>query len=375
MTLFTPRVLAGEDFQSLLDAIAELGYQAIGPTERSGAIEYAPVSSVAEFPLGLVDSAGPGTYALDRSDRPTVFGYVAAAQSWKRYLFPPREHLITISSANGAPVYRSVVPPAPRYAFIGVRACELAAIAIQDRVFLDERYADPRYAARRRDLLLVAVECVRAGETCFCASMGTGPGVTAGADLTLTEVTGADEHWFLVRAGTIVGERLVDALPTTAADDAHVTECERRVAAAAAAMGRELETADIHDVLVENPSHPRWSEVAERCLACTNCTLVCPTCFCSTTADASGLDGLSFSRERRWDSCFTLDFSSLHGHPLRGSIAARYRQWLTHKLANWIDQFGTSGCVGCGRCITWCPAGIDITQEVAAIRDSLEVAT
>jgi sulfhydrogenase subunit beta (sulfur reductase) len=108
--------------------------------------------------------------------------------------------------------------------------------------------------------------------------------------------------------------------------------------------------------------------VASRCLGCANCTLACPTCFCASVSDTTDLEGETAARVRRWDSCFTLDHSYIHGGSVRASLRARYRQWLTHKLASWIDQFGVSGCVGCGRCITWCPVGIDITEEVAAIR-------
>jgi ferredoxin len=124
---------------------------------------------------------------------------------------------------------------------------------------------------------------------------------------------------------------------------------------------------DAERVLKANLEHPRWTEVAKRCLACTNCTLVCPTCFCSTVEDVTDLGGDQIGRERRWDSCFTLEFSYIHGGSVRRDGASRYRQWLTHKLAHWHDQFGSSGCVGCGRCISWCPVGIDITEEVAAI--------
>ncbi|HEY9228950.1 MAG TPA: 4Fe-4S dicluster domain-containing protein, partial [Gemmatimonadaceae bacterium] len=150
------------------------------------------------------------------------------------------------------------------------------------------------------------------------------------------------------------------------------TEEERRaddiVSATARSMGRTMDTTDIKELLYRNPEHPRWDDVADRCLACTNCTLVCPTCFCASVEEMSDLAGETSEQWRRWDSCFTLDHSYMHGGSVRGSIRARYRQWLTHKVASWIDQFGTSGCVGCGRCITWCPVGIDITEEVAAIR-------
>ncbi len=136
----------------------------------------------------------------------------------------------------------------------------------------------------------------------------------------------------------------------------------------AAQMGRTLDVTDIRDLLYRNSEHPRWDEVADRCLTCGNCTMVCPTCFCASVDDVTDLAGEEASRERRWESCFTLEHSYVHGGSVRRSGKARYRQWMTHKLASWIDQFGTSGCVGCGRCITWCPVAIDITEEAAAIR-------
>jgi ferredoxin len=131
---------------------------------------------------------------------------------------------------------------------------------------------------------------------------------------------------------------------------------------------RSLDTEGIRDLLLGNLEHARWDEVASRCLSCTNCTLVCPTCFCASVTEVADLSGDHVDRERQWASCFTLDHAKIHGHAVRSSTASRYRQRLTHKLAGWIDQFGTSGCTGCGRCITWCPVGIDITEEVAAIR-------
>jgi ferredoxin len=258
--------------------------------------------------------------------------------------------------------------PAPQLALFGARACDLHAIAIQDRVFLDGPHIDPIYQRRRNGVFVVAVNCTQAGETCFCVSQGAGPRASFGYDLALTEVLDGDMHWFLVETGSEEGEELLRAVEHRPALPREVTTAERRIEAAATSMGRSLENDGIRELLRANYEHPRWAEVAERCLACANCTLVCPTCFCSNVEDTSDVTGNHAERWRTWDSCFTMDHSYLHGGSVRASVSSRYRQWLTHKLATWIDQFGTSGCVGCGRCITWCPVGIDLTEEAAAIR-------
>lgn len=230
------------------------------------------------------------------------------------------------------------------------------------------KYVDPDYAAQRNNLLIVAVNCMEAGGTCFCVSMGTGPRAESGYDLALTELIDGETHQFLVEIGSETGAALMESVPHRRADASHAAagaEVSRRTAAS---MGRALETEGIKELFYANLENSRWDEVASRCLACTNCTMVCPTCFCTTVEDRVDLSGTSAERVRVWDSCYTMDFSHLHGGSTRSSIKARYRQWLTHKLASWIDQFGTSGCVGCGRCITWCPVGIDLTEEAAAIR-------
>jgi ferredoxin len=190
--------------------------------------------------------------------------------------------------------------------------------------------------------------------------------VTFGYDLALTEVLEAGEHYFLVEAGTGRGAALLAQLPGRAAGARERDAADAVVARTAARMGRTMDTAGIKELLVRNYEHPRWQDVSQRCLTCGNCTLVCPTCFCSSVEDSSDVTGRHAERTRRWDSCFTSDHSYLHGGSVRASSLSRYR----HKLATWWDQFGTSGCVGCGRCITWCPVGIDITEEVRAIRAS-----
>ena len=252
-------------------------------------------------------------------------------------------------------------------ALIGVRACELAAIRIQDRVFLGGRHEDRDYRLRRDGVFIVAVNCSEPAATCFCSSMQTGPRVDAGYDLALTELLDG-EHRILIEAGSERGIELLAALRRRDAYESDVSAAQAAIDTCAASMDRSLDTQDIRDLLMRNLEHPRWDEVASRCLTCGNCTLVCPTCFCSSVHDATDLAGGSAERTRVWDSCFSVDYSHIHGGSIRPSARARYRQWMTHKLATWVDQFGTSGCVGCGRCITWCPVAIDITEEAAAIR-------
>jgi sulfhydrogenase subunit beta (sulfur reductase) len=346
------------------------GDQVVGPTVRDGAIVHGEVTGLEDLPRGWTDEQGPGTYRLHRRDDDALFGYAVGPSSPKHELFPPHQRLWT-ATAQGDTGFTVTPEPhdPPRLAFLGVRACELAAIAVQDRVFLRGLIEDEVYAARREDVLLIAVECGSPAGTCFCVSMGTGPAVETGADLVLTELLDGD-HRFLARASTAAGTGVLARLQGRPAADVDLAARDEVVADAASRMGRHLDTDGIHDLLLGNLEHPRWDEVADRCLACTNCTLVCPTCFCTTVEDTTDLTGEHAFHDRRWDSCFGLEFSHLGTGSVRTSTKARYRQWMTHKLATWIDQFDTSGCVGCGRCITWCPVGIDITEETAAIRAS-----
>jgi len=222
-------------------------------------------------------------------------------------------------------------------------------------------------------MFTVAVNCAVAGNTCFCDSMGTGPRAEGGFDLVVTELLDGASHEFLVESGSGRGSEVLGDLEGRAATAADHERVDRVVTDTIAHMGRHMPP-DTRTIVGSSIEHTRWDAIADRCLSCTNCTLVCPTCFCSTVEDRTDLlDGAV--RERRWDSCFTDDFTNLHGHPVRSSTRSRYRQWMTHKLSYWYDQFGTSGCVGCGRCITWCPVGIDITAEVELLSQEAEVYT
>ena len=354
--------------QALLAALAARGYRVVGPTLRDGAIVYDTIEGVEDLPAGWGDRQEAGRYRVERRDDGALFGYAVGPHSWKRFLYPPIQRLWRARRESGNLEIDDSEPEAEKYAFIGVRACELHAIAIQDRVFGAGPGPDTGYAKRRERAFYVAVNCGEVGGTCFCVSMRTGPKAESGYDLALTELLRPPAHEFLVEAGSGAGTEVLAEIPRRPAQPADLEAAAAVVARTAAHMGRTLDTDGIKELLQGNPDHPRWAEVAERCLSCANCTMVCPTCFCTTVEDHSDLAGSSAERVRKWDSCFNLDFSYIHGGSVRKSTSSRYRQWMTHKLASWYDQFGTSGCVGCGRCITWCPVGIDITEEAAAIR-------
>jgi ferredoxin len=356
--------------QHLLDALATRGYQVVGPTVRDGAIVYEAIDSVDELPIGWTDEHDGGRYQLQKRDDQAWFGYVVGPHSWKKFLHPPELRLWQAQRQDNGFQFLDENPDIPKYAFLGVRSCELHAIAIQDKVFMHGAYIDATYASRRQDVFTIAVNCGQAGGTCFCVSMQTGPQATGGFDLALTEILDGNRHVFLVQIGTAQGAAVMHDVPHHDAPAEDLQVAEQIVAQTATQMGRHLDTAGIQDLLYQNPNHPRWEEVATRCLSCGNCTMVCPTCFCTTIEDVTDLTGSHAERWRKWDSCFAQDFSYIHGGSVRTSTRSRYRHWLTHKLATWIDQFGTSGCVGCGRCITWCPVGIDITEEVRALRES-----
>jgi len=400
-------VLAPEALDGLIQVLRRRGFTVVGPTVREGAIVYGEIAGGTDLPAGWTDVQDAGRYRLARRDDQARFGYAVGPHSWKSYLLPPRIRLWSArrdGDAGGFDVTEdgraedggSSAP----LALFGARSCELRAIAVQDRILADGPRADADYAARRAGIFIVAVDCHEPGGTCFCVSMGTGPAVADGYDLVLSELL-EGEHRFWARAGTERGaevlaelaERTEQAEQAEQADrsspagrppagrppagrppagrppaPADVAAARDALERAAARMGRSVEATGLRDLLADNLEHPRWDEVADRCLTCGNCTMVCPTCFCVSVEDVTDLAGEEATRWRSWESCFSLEHSHVHSGDVRSSPRSRYRQWLTHKFGTWHDQFGESGCVGCGRCITWCPVGIDVTEELTAIR-------
>ncbi len=359
----THTVLPVAHLQRILDALRAKAYRIVGPMVRDGSVVWETVRAVSDLPIGWRDQQEPGRYRLEQVDTQEVFGVVHGAQSLKPFVFAPREPLLQIERNKDGFTARPTLPQPEKVAIIGARACDLTGLAIQDRIFLKDAYPDPYYAIRREGLFVIAVNCTRALETCFCVSMESGPRAKHGFDLVLTEV----DDRLLVEAGSDAGRDLLSNLSLSTGSEELSAEAARRIEACARSQVRRLDHSRLPQALYDAHEHPRWDEVAGRCLACTNCTMVCPTCFCHTVEETSDLLHQQSAHTRLWDSCFTQQHGYIHGKNIRPTIKDRYRMWLTHKLASWIDQFGTSGCVGCGRCITWCPVGIDLTEELSAL--------
>ena len=367
------RILNIDGLQGLIDALAESGHRVIGPRVEEGVVVLAPLRSVDELPAGWVDEQSGGRYRLkelvtEEGIRP-LFAHLVGPHAWKRFLHPPREVLWRARRETEGLAFEVEAPKPSRFAFLGVRACDLAAMLIQDRVLMEGAHVDVGYARRRRESFILAVNCMRSADSCFCASMGSGPQVGAGHDLLLTELVEGGDHRFLLEAGSESGERLLAPLPGRSPLPEELAARDRLVAEAACGQQGGM-PAGSSRILGENLEHPHWEAVAARCLHCGNCTSVCPTCFCTRMDAVTSLDGTTAEQRRSWDSCFNEAYSHLHGGALRHGIAARYRQWLIHKLLHWQDQFGTPGCTGCGRCITWCPVGIDMREEVRALEEA-----
>jgi len=362
-------VLDPDALESLVAGLHRRGYRVLGPKLRDGAIVYADLDAASELPIGWTDAQEPGRYRLERRDDEARFGYAVGPHSWKQFLLPARLRIWrSHRTGEGFEIETDDAKPPP-LALIGVRGCELSAIAIQDRVLLGGEYQDADYSLRRDGAFIVAVDCFEPADTCFCTSMGGGPQIRADCDLVLSEILDG-EHRFLARAGSERGAELLRELTQRAALPEDLAAAAAAVESAAARMTRSVQSGDLRDLLARNLENPRWDEVAERCLTCGNCTMVCPTCFCTSVEDVSDLAGAEAERVRVWETCFSVEHSYLHGGSVRSSGRSRYRQWLTHKFGTWYDQFDSSGCVGCGRCIAWCPVGIDVTEELAAIRDT-----
>lgn len=351
---FLPR----QRLPDLLACLRQQGYDLIGPQVSDGAILYRPLQTVDQLPQGIVQQQQPGHYRLSQRESPRLFAWANGPQALKPLTFAPHETLWRSRlEADGSLSFTATPAPATATAVLGVRACDLAALALQERHFAD----DPHYQQRRAALLLIAVDCSHPADTCFCVSTGDGPAASGGHDLALSEL----DDGFLVRAGSARGQALMACLTLEPASEQHYRQA-RDQHQQACQQQRQLPAFE-PSRLIQQGQHPAWDAVADACLSCGNCTAVCPSCFCFSASEAPALAGDHSTHQRQWDSCFSEGQSYLHGHRVRADTRSRYRQWLTHKFGSWVEQYGRSGCTGCGRCISWCPVGIDPLTVLARL--------
>jgi ferredoxin len=367
--------LPKEALTVMIESLKARGYTVIAPVLHKNVIKLKPITDIDEIARGLRDILDGGHYYLEEGDEDLFFEYVVGPDSAKCYFFPAWQELFALDIQSGQLSLHQSRMQVPKFALFGLRPCDLAAIRVQDKVFAGGKPAGAgqceaglHYRQRRSKSVVIAINCTRPGGTCFCDSMKTGPKAIEGFDVAMTELRSG----FILEAGSETGMSLLNELPLGDPSPAELELADLKMERAREHMGRMLNTQDIVELMDREIENARWDNVAERCLSCGNCTMVCPTCFCSTVIDSSDLAGQQATRARHWESCFTHQFSYTTTGPHRHTIKGRYRHWLRHKLGTWWEQFGTSGCVGCGRCITWCPVGIDLTEETTAIRASAE---
>lgn len=355
--------LSYQNLQRLIEQLKQ-HYRFIGPQVRDAAIVYDHLDDIQQLPWGVRDVQRPGEYRLEKHDDQQAFAWANGPQAVKPELFKPRESLWQVQQDEQGQLRFKASVPTEKVALFGIRPCDLHALKIQDKVFLESDYQDHRYQQRRENVFLIVANCSCSSGNCFCLTADGHPQAKEAYDVAVTEIDGG----FVADVASQVAQSLLSALDLPVATQQQLNAAAAKVQQAVDGQTKKMATGDVASALTNNPEHPRWQQVADRCLSCGNCTQVCPTCFCHREADEPSLDGQSSEHVRQWDSCFSADHSYIHGLMVRKSTKQRYRQWLTHKLGTWHQQFGTSGCVGCGRCISWCPVGIDITEEVAAIK-------
>lgn len=364
-------IIQRNDLNQLFEALSKDGYKIIGPAAKNGVIKYDELKTPDDLPEGYADKVDHALYRIEKTDSKALFNYNVGAHTWKRFLFPPHHKLYSVTKGENQLHFTPNKDKVEKVALLGVRACELEAIKIQDRILAEDKFVDAQYVEQRKNSLIIAVNCTTANNNCFCTSMNTGPKAGVGFDLCLTEVIESKKHYFIIEAGSKAGQKILKDLALTEADETADTTIDEIIKQTVKKISKKVDTTYAKAALQENINHIHYDNVAKRCTSCGNCRMVCPTCFCTTVEERTSLDSNTAERVRIWDSCFSKDFTHIHGGSARPSTRSHYRQWLTHKFANWVDQFGMFGCVGCGRCITWCPLGIDITEEVTAITDDV----
>jgi sulfhydrogenase subunit beta (sulfur reductase) len=356
-------VMGKDQLDVLFDKVQALGYEVIAPKIEEGVLRLGSLDSNKELAKNVLAVQSPGKYHTESSD--LMFSFTHGPDSPKWFLYPSKRKLWKMTTEDGSFELKEAGCESEKVAFFGIKPCDLASIEVFDRTLMKGEYVDEHYMNMRDKLAVIVANCIEPSGTCFCHSMGTGPKAKGGFDLSLTELSDG----FLVESGSKLGDEMLSGVDIRPAKQEDVNEADSKLKGAEDKMGRTLDVTNLKEKLYSNLESPAFREIAKRCLGCANCTNECPTCFCTMYQDVPSLDGKSSERSVAWDSCFTYQFAQVAGGHFRSELWARYRQWMVHKFAYWLDQFGVFGCIGCGRCITWCPVGIDVTESVREVQE------
>ncbi len=351
-----------DNLRGLLSVFSQ-SYRIIGPQVLSGTIVLEEIKAY-ELPLHYIDQHGQGTYRLLAERSPFLFSFSTGPDSFKKFLFPPERTLFHFGYNKKRLSAETIESPEKPLLLFGLRACDTEALRLYDRVLSDDR----EYRLRRDNSIIVAINCPFPHENCFCSSLSTGPQVKE-ADIIITELS----EYLLLEVQSEELVNFIRDIPHKEINGRDLEERDNVINDCRAKMNKQIDIKLLKQ-LTKKFESPLWQEISERDLECGNCTQVCPTCFCNSTFDRVRLSDISKtdirgSRIRVWDSCFSRNFARVHGGNFRPSRRARYRHWFMHKFLYMEEQFGLRGCVGCGRCITWCPAGIDITEVLRRLHE------
>lgn len=338
------KVLEEEEIDKLVEKLL-VDYQVFGPKRKGSEHVFDEIQSSGELDLSYVTTILPP----------------------KKYLLPQREKILSFNSGH------EIVPEEPelprKQVIFGIHSCDLNAFLLLDKVFLD-KYPLPSYAKRRKNLTTIALTCTEVDYTCFCSSMGTGPSPNQGYDLLLTWL--GDRY--LAEEGSPEGEKILSLIEGREARSEDYEAKSKVIEDVKKKFRKKIDTEGLPELIKENLEHEIWEELGEIDLACAQCVMSCPTCYCFDVRDNLELNLKEGFRFKEWDSCLLLEFAEVAlGGNFRNSRAARIRQFIGHNLgwggACQYEVFdGKFKCVGCGRCIKVCPVHIDLTDVAARLR-------
>lgn len=360
-------ILSKKQLKQLFALLKQEAFSLIGPVVKDGVISYEEVPVLEELASSVQDKQSPAFYSLKKTNKPYFFSYANGFSSLKKFFFPAQRELFSLKRDKNKR-FNIFYPDKPnkKLAFFGIKPCDLAALVVQDKIFMEGDYQDIYYQNLRKNSFIVVANCTHPSENCFCTSFNTGPAVKnkESLDISLTEILEADKHYFIAEAFSERAREYFRKLKVPLAKEKDKKMFNKTIEKSARKIKKRVNEEEIKKFFPLSYENYYWREIGKRCLGCGNCTLVCPSCFCSTVLEKSNIGATEAERVKVWDSCFNVEFSYIHPAAVRKNIYSRYRQWLMHKFFNWYKQFKTSGCVGCGRCISWCPVGIDVRDEV-----------